>query len=129
MKKFKHADLVLQVLVLVLGFLANSIDSEVFPLVYLYFVVGGWQLISFLIHLFINDSWKATRERTAYAKTLVWMIGVGLFCLLLLLAEIPVLILYLFALLFVSPVLAIWYFSICQTEWRILKRKELIHLK
>jgi hypothetical protein len=129
MKKFKLFDLVMQVLMLLLGFVATSIDSEIFPLLYIYFTVGGWQLISFVIHLFLHESWKATRDRTQYGKTLGWIIGIGIICLLLLLADIPVIIFYLFGLMIASPALAIWYFSICQTEWQILKRKELIHLK
>jgi hypothetical protein len=129
MKLFKLTDLIAQVLILASGLLHLVLAKHPVSFLFLYYVMGGWQLCSFFIHLRINDSWVARKDRTQYGKTLGWILAAGLLSLLLLYFQLPVVIFLLLALLIISPVLAAWYFIIGTEELQAMKRKELIHLK
>jgi hypothetical protein len=132
MKTFKIVDLWWQVLALVAAILVyvgpNKIASD--GLFVMYFMVGGAQLFSFLIHLFFAEkAWYHKKDRIAYGKVIIWTFLLGLL-LWFLLEIIPALTLIFFgASLFVTPFFAIWYFSIGLTELRTMRNKELVHLK
>jgi hypothetical protein len=68
-------------------------------------------------------------ERSEYGKTNLGLLIGGIVSVLVSLAVFPILLFYLIGLLFVSPILAFWYFSICLGEVRLLSEKQLIHLK
>jgi hypothetical protein len=87
--------------------------------------MGGWQLLSFSTHLFLNKSWINWKERNQYGQTVLWILVFGILSYILL----PLLLYFLMGLLIVSPVLAIWYFVISIGEWKRIKQRELIHLK
>lgn len=129
MKLFKLTDLAVQVLILAGGLLYLLLAKHPVSFLFLYYVMGAWQVCSFLIHLLIHDSWVARKDRMQYGKTLGWILVFGLLSLLLLYFELPVVIFFLFALLIISPLLAAWYFIIGMGELQTIKRKELIHLK
>lgn len=129
MKTFKIADMAGQVLILTVGLLYLTLFNKLEQFIYLYYVMGTWQFCSFLIHSRMHDSWVARKDRRHYGKVLVWILIAILISALFLLLQQPVLIVTMGALLFISPVLAIWYFLISVEEWRSIKRKELIHLK
>ena len=128
MKTFKLADLYSQVLVLAasISFVLINAHSS---FIYIYFSIGGWQVLSFLFHLLIEESWVNKKDRTYYAKTIGWILAIGVLAFLLGAAGYSFLLIYLFLLLIIAPVLAIWYFIIGISEWEHIKRKELIHLK
>jgi hypothetical protein len=65
----------------------------------------------------------------AYGKTILWLIGLGIFSWILVYMEAPIILFYLFGLLIVSPCLAIWYFTICFREVQLMNKKALVHLK
>lgn len=129
MKNFKRADLAGQLLIAAGGLLYLGLSNQFEYFIYLYYSLGAWQLCSFLIHLLNADSWVARKSRGQYGKTLAWIIGALLISALLLLFQLPLLLLLMAILLFISPVLAVWYFFIGVEELRSIKRKELIHLK
>lgn len=52
MKLLKVADLSLQVLITAIGLTWLIITDGGYHFIYIYFVLGGWQVLSFLIHLF-----------------------------------------------------------------------------
>ena len=132
MKTFKIIDLCWQVLALATAILIYAVPNRVASdgLFVMYYMVGGAQLISFLINLFFADkAWYHKKDRIAYGKVIIWTLLLALLFWFLL-EVIPALtFIYFGASLFVTPFFAIWYFSIGLTEIRTMKNKELVHLK
>lgn len=129
MKLFKWIDLIGQGGVLIGGVVYIAYDKNNTEFTLLYFLVGGWQLLSFFIHIFLTESWIRTKERSWYGKTIAWTGITGIVSYLLLSTAGALLLLYLGALLIFTPMFAIWYFIIGITELDNIKKKELIHLK
>ncbi len=131
MKYFKLTDLLGQgilVLATLVLLLSKGFVEEVFFL--FYFVLGGWQFFSFLVHLFIDtESWYHRKHRLIYGKTIAWTVAAAVGSFLLSLAGTPIIIIYLYAVLFITPLYAIAYGMISYREWQTILRKELIHLK
>ena len=126
MKLLKQADLVIQAILFTTGIITFLLFSDSFSFIYFYFFLGGWQLLSLGVHpknLFFR------KERLQYAKTILGLIIIGSLSLVLSLLGFPIILIYLFALLLVSPGFAIWYFMICFREIQLMNKKELIHLK
>ncbi len=100
-------------------------DSVLHP----YFAVGAWQLASFGIHLIIKNNLFFRKERKHYGITNLWIFGLGLATYFTIYLATPIFILFLFAMLIVGPVMALWYASICFREIKLMTNKELVHLK
>lgn len=80
---------------------------------YFYFVVGGWQLLSVLVHLLSNVKFRNIL-RTIYLRTLCVVLGLGILSLI-----ISNMSIYFFlALLYISPLMAILYLATCYRETR-----------
>lgn len=129
MKTFKYADLSGQLLIAPGGLLVLWLSDQEESFIWLYYALGAWQLSSFVIHLFIGQSWVARKSRRQYGITVAGIIILLLLSLLMLMVEMPFLIFVLGALLFIAPVLGAWYFLIGWEELRTIRGKELIHLK
>lgn len=113
MKTFKTVDYVGQILLLLLSvMLALSTDFDVLgsPALNMYLFVGGWQLVSVIIHLFIKKAYKIPL-RTWYHGLLIFTFIVGI-----IMGFSDSIIPYLFGLLFWSPLLAILYLVCCYKE-------------
>ena len=87
-----------------------------------YFVVGGWQVVSCLLHVSMPGGYLAVHDRKYYNRTLIWLLAIGIL-------SIPFWLLYGFCLLIISPFLAIWYASICYAENKLIEHRSLVHLK
>lgn len=130
MKRFKILDLSLQVTALFIPFLISIFRGNQVRFLDIYFFVGGWQVASFLAHLAMKASWIRQKERNRYGKVIFGTAASGLISLALLYLNIwGVLFCYLFGLLAVTPVFAIWYFYISLQELDTIRQRELIHLK
>lgn len=120
MKTYKQIDLWLQILLIAGGTVYSlTVTDGIF---YAYFTVGGIQLLSCFIHFLCADYFLPVKERRAYLKTLFWVFILGII-------SIPVWLFFWFAMLIVSPVLALWYTAVCHWELNLIKEKELVHLK
>lgn len=126
---YKLFDLSVQLLSFIAGLSMLFFDTREPYLLYTYFFVGIWQLLSLLIHWIDNKGLQFFSERQSYAKTVLWFIIFGAICALLLMIQVPAIFLYLFASLLLTPLLAIWYMSICYREIIRLRKRDLIHLK
>jgi len=122
MKLLKWTDVIVQALLIVFGITAACLYKGD-ALFWGYFAVGGWQLCSFFVHATVSKNYFFRNDRNSYGRTLLWVFFIGLFSL------VGFLLFYLFALLIVSPFLAIWYLSICIREVALLNQKAFIHLK
>jgi hypothetical protein len=117
MKLFKQIELIINT-VLISLFLVLFIFTKNYEFVFTgYFVVGGVQLLAIIIHIFKGWFIGFASLRTFYN----WL--------LLILAALLPTGLSIYFLLFASPVMALFYLFICYREWKIIKFKELIHLK
>jgi len=120
MKSYKLIDFWIQVILISGSLLCCLLDPSY--LLYAYFLVGGWQLLGCLLHAIYKQHYYEARDRKNYLKTLLWVFILGV-------VTIPVWPLYGFGLFFISPLLAVWYASICYHENKLLEYKSLIHLK
>jgi hypothetical protein len=125
MKTFKRLDFRIQVTLISLS-LAYGIlfRNELF--LYGYYITGGWQLLSCLVHFVFKQAYYSTAGRIAYLKCIMMLIALGL---LLGIAYSPALIIYGFIMLAVPPFLAYWYADICRRETEMLEYRSLVQLK
>lgn len=129
MKLLKQTDLIIQAMLFITGILASIIPANPLPFVYFYFFMGGWQLLSLAVHALHPKNLFFRKERSRYAKNVLGLFIIGILSAVLSVGGAPILLVYLFALLLISPVLATWYFTICFREIQLMNKKELIHLK
>jgi hypothetical protein len=116
MKQYKLSEIVLNS-ALIFSFVCVFAVTQSFELLFLsYFIVGGIQLLSMLYHLF--KGWFSNHILRLLYYILLLVIGMLCF------GGIGF-----FILLYASPFLAAFYVFICYREWKILKLRELVHLK
>jgi hypothetical protein len=123
MQLFKKIDFWIQLALIIACSTLALANVIFFP--YAYFVVGGWQVFSALIHLLQRQFYFPVSGRRYYWRTLIGVAVVGLASLF----SNDLGVFYLFGLLFVSPGLAIWYVWICHMENKTLEHKAFAHLK
>ncbi|MBL7710078.1 MAG: hypothetical protein JNJ86_13470 [Chitinophagaceae bacterium] len=120
---FKTTDFLIQLIGFAIGLFMIPFQER---FLLMYFLVGGWQIGSLLIHWFDNRGLQLTSKRSAYAWT---ALVTGILTLLIVLSDSEILLPYLVIVLVFTPVLAIWYMSICYREIIRLRKRDLIHLK
>lgn len=135
MKSFKIIDLVVQTILIIGGPLYSIISiskSGINPFGP-YVVVGSWQFISYSIHYFFFTPTIFQHDRINYGKIVLGILSIGFMLLIALLLEVsvavPFSLIYLIALMVSFPLLAVYYVVICWKEYRIMIKRELIHLK
>ena len=117
MRTFKLIDFYTQIGLMIGSLVILAIDSSSHW--YFYFIVGGFQLISVAVHLLRRHSFYAAPGRKYYHWALL-AVTAGVF---------STHFLYFAMLLFITPVMALWYLFICGSENEKLAYKKLIHLK
>ena len=110
MKDFKTIDFIIQVF-LIISFIIKSMLNIDQTFIYGYFIVGGWQVISMIVHQ-INKWYTNQGSRRFYyhritAATLI-IIPSGFI--------IPNFFIVWVPLLFIAPIIAIYYLAICYRE-------------
>lgn len=117
MKTFKQIDFYGQVItIIVLTVLSLVNMDETF--VYSYFIIGAWQVLSMVIHLFHKQFIPKKSMRLNY--TIATGIMVALMFTLV----------FFYVLLFIAPILALYYLYICGDElFYKMKRRPLYQLK
>ena len=123
MKKFKQIDFLLSC-ALIIGSVGWGLVTFDERFLIGYFVVGGWQVISMIVHAI--NGWFCQKGSSRYKYhwavsiiTIVAMLGFVLY---------PLLIIF-FPLLFLSPFMAIWYTSLCYDETYIKMSRPMELLK
>ena len=121
MKLFKQADLYINcVLLVILGFLVLMNQLLITKA---YFIIGGWQVFSMIIHILNGWFMKKGGARAVYHRT------VAIILLMVLISQLwyPFLFIFFF-LLIGSPVLAIIYTMICYDELKELEKQRTLSL-
>ncbi len=131
MKKFKVADFWINVS-LILGFIIFGLATRDERFGYGYFVVGGWQVISMAAHWVNKWFTGESRQRINYHRFVLALSAVILLFIILgqfagfLFA--PLLII-LWLMLFIAPLLAIFYAAMCYQETFIRMKRPMYLLK
>jgi len=124
MNALKKVDVIGQASLLILWLLSVLLPFTWEKALMGYFIVGSWQFTSAIIHRLRKDKMLVVSARTHYERMLlVVVLGLASFF------NPTVVFIYLYILLFVSPVMAIWYFTISLRECRVWHAKALVHLK
>lgn len=131
MKYFKLTDLLTQATLMMTTLVLLCFDQvweNAFVL--FYYILGGWQFLSFTVHQFaIGESWYHRKYRLLYGRTIGLTFAGCIVSLLLGFFQVPFLFYYLWAALFITPLYALGYLIISYRELQTIQRKELIHLK
>jgi hypothetical protein len=115
MKRFKQIDIAVQIAAIVASIIYALVDRST-NFIFGYFVVGGLQIISFLVHWAISGTGGLTPGRRRYGWFLLTVAFLALLCWATPLALIILLYLFLLPMLFVAPVIAIAYSNMCYNE-------------
>ncbi|MGG9970381.1 hypothetical protein ACQ33O_01200 [Ferruginibacter sp. SUN002] len=115
MKKFKTADLYISI-ALIIGFLIVSLIRRDGTFVVGYFVVGGWQVISMIMH--VVNKWFTEKWGVRFIYHLITLVA---------LVTAPLGGFY--VLLFVAPFMAVFYAWICYNELHVKMVRPLDQLK
>jgi hypothetical protein len=86
-----------------------------------YFVLGGWQVMSCLVHVASPQYRKRTGRRVYYV-----LLGLALLFLLISIVFSDMLIAYLFVMLFVSPFIAAFYWVMSMIELMKMKQQTIV---
>jgi hypothetical protein len=125
MKTFKQIDLVISI-TLIAGFFIAALVKQDEILIIGYFVTGGWQVISMIVHAVDGTFAGKGTARYNYHWVVAIVIGIALLSLVL---KVEPLLMIFFVLVFIAPVMAIYYSSLCGNELSALRKREFIHLK
>lgn len=115
MKKFKKIDVWVSI-VLITGFAIATIINRNYSFMLGYFVVGGWQVISMLVHVYYHSfTEKKSTRRNYHWITFISLITmpIGSF----------------WILLFTAPFMAVFYTWLCFDEVRKMHQRPLAILK
>ena len=121
---FKKTDFYGQLLLALLSLAVTAVVDDGFFIIS-YFVVGGWQVTSALIHMRHRTALLQVGGRHKYEVLLAILVA----CCLLSLLITPLLIFYLYLMLLAGPAMAVWYAYITWHELRIWEARAFIHQK
>lgn len=124
MKKFKQTDYFISLL-LILVFVIISFINQDMTWIVGYFVVGGWQVISMIIHTVFG--WFTAKNSRRYIYQYLVLIIIVLALLGFVIK--PILFLLAYPMLFAAPVMAIYYTWICYEEVYEKMQRPLYFLK
>ncbi len=115
MKKFKEIDAWVSI-ILITGFAIATLFKRDNTFLLGYFVVGGWQVISMLVHVYYHSfTQKKSIRRNYHWITLISLITIPVGSFLIL--------------LFTAPLMAIFYTWLCYDEVRKMSQRPLELLK
>jgi len=123
MKRFKVIDFWISVVLIFLSVMYAAKDGVNFLAGY--FVVGGWQVISMLVHFF--KQWFCAPGSRRYKYQ--WAVLILILCALLGLAVFPILMILCVILFFAAPVMALYYSWLCYEEIHVKMKRPLDQLK
>lgn len=116
MKTFKIIDMWISIL-LIIGFATNClVKMDIVDLLVGYFVVGGWQVISMLVHVFTGTFIYTLGARSVYHWITLFSV-----------VTIPIGSMWI--LLFTAPFMAVYYTWLCYHEVYVKMQRPLALLK
>lgn len=129
MKTFKQLDIAMSI-ALITGFFIAALIKQDETFIIGYFVTGGWQVISMLVHAADGTFAGKGTARYNYHWTVAVIIGIALFAWATQLQPLLVIAFILASILvFIAPLMAVFYSCLCWAELSALRKREFIHLK
>ncbi len=129
-RTWKRIDFFIQAILILAGFafaFIRGFDGD--EVLFAYLIVGAWQLLSCLVNaVWTRGQWKVS-DRKAYLIFVFIVLGTGV--IFYITADLigDAIFTYLIGLLILTPLMALWYLSICYREWQLIRTKDLMHLK
>ncbi len=124
MKQFKIIDFWLSVILIILSIVVAFIEKgDTFFTCY--FVVGGWHVISMLVHYFKGWFCEKGNSRYIYQSIVAFILFMGAAGLIIG----TILIILLYILLFAAPFMALYYTYLCYKETYVKMQRPLTLLK
>lgn len=123
MKAYKQIDFYGSILLILSSVLIATLWQD-FEFVYCYYVVGGWQSISMVVHSVNGWFVQAGARRTYHFVVVAVLAGVAVG-----LVFESILLFMLYILLFAAPFMAVYYASICYHELSVKMQRPLAQLK
>ena len=118
MRKLKTIDYKIQWVLIIGGVILTLVFAKQFFNYFFfgaYFIVGGWQIVSVIVHFFLPPETRG-RQRIIYLWCLATVVSLGLVAI----GLDDYIIFYLFGLLIASPLMAIFYAFLCMNEAKAL---------
>mgnify|MGYP003507184520 CR=1 FL=1 len=129
MKTFKQIDIAVSI-ALITGFFIAALIRADETFIIGYFVTGGWQVISMLVHAADGTFAGKGTARYNYHWSVVIIIGIVLFAWAIQIQPLLVIAFVLASILvFIAPLMAIYYSWLCWAELSALRKRAFIHLK
>ena len=124
MKRFKQIDVIGQFLI-ILTFIGIEIFQRNGTYFMGYLIIGGWQLISVILHLIFRKQLMLSPLRKIYNVVLIVVVALAIIAF-----TIPQLGLYiLLALLYIPTPMALFYNYLCFVELRTINHREFISMR
>lgn len=113
---WKRIDTYLQIAAIIIPCIFAIVDQNFFELFITYFTLGSVQVISCIMNATFLDSFLKDDGRRSYQRMLIVVACIGVVS-----AVTPLVMIYLFILLFVSPFMAIWYLNMSYNELQTVR--------
>lgn len=110
MKNFKIIDFIIQIFLIVSLLVKSLIDSDK-TFLYAYCIIGGWQVLSMMVHQYNRWYTNNLSRRYYYHRITMGVILTMAFAYL-----IPIFFIFWYLMLFAAPIMAIYYTAICYRE-------------
>lgn len=115
-KFWKALDIVGQILCIWLPLQDEGMNASGDDVLYMYFIIGGWQVVSFMAHKATKG--KGNEARKLYGLLLLLIVVAGIVSAVLVAPTgALMLVLYAMAMMFIGPIMAVFYFVICVVEF------------
>jgi hypothetical protein len=129
MKTFKQIDIAISI-ALIIGFFIAAVIRQDETFIIGYFVTGGWQVISMIVHAAEGTFAGKGTMRYNYHWAVAGIISIALCAWATQIQPLLVIAFVMIAILvFIAPLMAICYSWLCWNEFSALRKREFIHLK
>lgn len=126
MKTFKIIDVWISI-VLIAGFGIAALKMQSMETLLIgYFAVGGWQILSMLVHYLNHWFMRKGGKRSMYHWVVLFTVTITI---ILALLSFQLILVPLYLLLFAAPIMAMYYTAICYEEVSIKMKRPLADLK
>lgn len=122
-KRLLQMDLVIQSTLIAATILCFILlNNTGWTFIFFYFILGSWQVLSFLLHLDRRFSTTNISRMYGNALLVVLLLGLGTYLISYLQVFNGAFLIYLLAMLLVGPILAICYFILCSEDLKQINK-------
>ena len=123
MERFKKTDLIISIALIIVCTIVSLVKNDV-TFIYSYFIVGGWQVISMVVHAVNGWFTRKKSMRVIYHWTVIIIFIAASLTFI-----VPQFFFIFYIMLFAAPVMALCYTGICYREVREIRERHSLALK